>query len=393
VRLRKGLVAAQVGLSLLLLIGAGLFVQSLKNLRNVNPGFQTDSLVTFFVDPSLNGYKPERSREFYRQLIDRIDSTPGVKTAGLAIMPVLSGSEWDSSVAVEGYSAKQGENVGPHMNFISDGFFDALGIRVLAGRAFDLRDEQPHAAKVGVINETFAKRYFAGQSPVGRHVGMGGDPGTKLDIEIVGVVQDTKYEDMRTEVPYELYRPYRQVEFTIGMNAYVRAQGDPAGLFPALRQAVRETDANVPIVGLRTLQQQVDQSLTTERMLATLSAIFGLLATVLAAVGLYGVMAYMVALRTREIGIRMALGAGRPAVVWLIMREVMLLAGVGIAIGAPAAWFLSRLVESQLFGVKPADPPTILLAMIGIGAVAAISGYLPARRATGIDPIRALRWE
>jgi predicted permease len=393
VRLRKGLVAAQVGLSLLLLIGAGLFVQSLKNLRNVNPGFQTENLVTFSVDPTLNGYKPERSREFYRQLIDRIDSTPGVKTAGLAIMPVLTGNEWDSSVAVEGYTAKQGENVGPHMNFISEGFFDALGVRVLAGRAFDLRDEQPDTAKVGVINETFAKRYFAGQSPVGRHIGMGGDPGTKLDIEVVGVVQDTKYEDMRTEVPYELYRPYRQMEFTLGMNAYVRAQGDPAGLFPALRQAVRETDANVPIVGLRTLQQQVDQSLTTERMLATLSAIFGLLATVLAAVGLYGVMAYMVALRTREIGIRMALGAGRPSVVWLIMREVMLLAGVGVMLGAPAAWFLSRLVESQLFGVKPADPPTILLAMIGIGAVAAISGYLPARRATGIDPIRALRWE
>jgi predicted permease len=393
VRLRKGLVAAQVGLSLLLLIGAGLFVQSLKNLRNVNPGFQTENLVTFSVDPTLNGYKPERSREFYRQLIDRIDSTPGVKTAGLAIMPVLTGNEWDSSVAVEGYTAKQGENVGPHMNFISEGFFDALGVRVLAGRAFDVRDEQPKAAKVGVINETFAKRYFAGQSPIGRHIGMGGDPGTKLDIEIIGVVQDTKYEDMRTEVPYELYRPYRQMEFTLGMNAYVRAQGDPAGLFPALRQAVRETDANVPIVGLRTLQQQVDQSLTTERMLATLSAIFGLLATVLAAVGLYGVMAYMVALRTREIGIRMALGAGRPSVVWLIMREVMLLAGVGVMLGAPAAWFLSRLVESQLFGVKPADPPTILLAMIGIGAVAAISGYLPARRATGIDPIRALRWE
>jgi len=393
VRLRKGLVAAQVGLSLLLLIGAGLFVQSLKNLRNVNPGFQTESLVTFFVDASLNGYKPERSREFYRQMVERIDATPGVKTAGLAVIAVLTGNEWDSSVAVEGYTAKQGENVGPHMNFVSDGFFDALGVRVLAGRSFDLRDDQPNAAKVGVINETFAKRYFGGQSPVGRHIGMGGDPGTKLDIEIVGVVQDTKYEDMRTEVPYELYRPYRQVEFTIGMNAYVRAQGDPAGLFPALRQAVRETDANVPIVGMRTLQQQVDQSLTTERMLATLSAIFGLLATVLAAVGLYGVMAYMVALRTREIGIRMALGAGRPAVVWLIMREVMVLAGVGIVIGAPAAWFLSRLVESQLFGVKPADPPTIVLAMIGIGAVAAISGYLPARRATGIDPIRALRWE
>jgi predicted permease len=393
VGLRKGLVAAQVGLSLLLLIGAGLFVQSLKNLRNVNPGFETESLVTFLVDPALNGYKPERSREFYRQLLDRIDSTPGVKTAGLAVMAVLTGNEWDSSVAVEGYSAKQGENVGPHMNFVSTGFFDALGVRVLAGRAFDLRDEQPNAAKVGVINQTFAKRYFAGQSPIGRHLGMGGEPGTKLDIEIIGVVQDTKYEDMRSEVPYELYRPYRQMDFTLGMNAYVRAQGDPTGLFPALRQAVRETDANVPIVGLRTLQEQVDKSLTTERMLATLSAIFGLLATVLAAVGLYGVMAYMVALRTREIGIRMALGAGRPSVVWLIMREVLLLAGVGILVGAPTAWFLSRLVESQLFGVKPADPPTILLAMLGIGAVAAISGYLPARRATGIDPIRALPWE
>jgi predicted permease len=393
VGLRKGLVVAQVALSLLLLIGAGLFVQSLKNLRNVNPGFQTESLVTFFVDPALNGYKPERSREFYRQLSDRLAGIPGGKGAGMAVMALLTGNEWDSSVAVEGYTAKQGENVGPHMNFVSTGFFDALGIRVLAGRVFDLRDEQANSAPVGIINETFAKRYFAGSNPVGRHVGMGGDPGTKLDIEIIGVVKDTKYEDMRSEVPYELYRPYRQMNFTLGMNVYVRAHGDPSGLFPVLREAVRETDANVPVVGMRTLDQQVDRSLATERMLATLSAVFGLLATVLAAVGLYGVMAYMVARRTREIGIRMALGAGRTTVVWLVMREVLTLVGIGIVIGAPAAWLLSRLVESQLFGVKPADPATMALAMIGIAVVAGLSGYLPARRATGIDPMRALRWE
>jgi predicted permease len=393
VGLRKGLVVAQVALSLLLLIGAGLFVQSLKNLHNVNPGFQTESLVTFFVDPTLNGYKPDRSREFYRQLSERLNGIPGSKSAGLAVMAVLTGNEWDSSVAVEGYSAKQGENVGPHMNFVSNDYFATMGIPVLAGRAFDLRDEQG-AGKTGVVNEKFAKRYFGSiNGAVGRHVGMGGDPGTKLDIEVVGVVQDTKYEDMRQDVPIELYRPYRQMDFTLGMNVYVRAQGDPAGLFPVLRQTVRELDANVPVVGMRTLEQQVDRSLTTERMLATLSAVFGLLATVLAAVGLYGVMAYMVARRTREIGIRMALGAGRPNVLWLVMREVLLLVGAGVVIGAPAAWFLSRLVESQLFGVKPADPLTIAGAMLGIAAVAALSGYLPARRATGIDPIRALRWE
>lgn len=392
VGLRKGLVVAQVALSLLLLIGAGLFVQSLRNLRNLNPGFETESLVTFGVDPPLNGYKAERSREFYRQLLDRLDGMPGTKAAGLAVMPVLNGWEWDSTVTIEGYTAKQGEWVNPHMNFVSTRFFDAMGIPVIAGRTFDRRDEDG-AQKVGVINEKFAKQYFGGGNPVGRHVGMGGDPGTKLDIEIIGVVRDTKYEDMRKEMPIELYRPYRQVEFTLGMTAYVRAQGDPAGLFPQLRRVVREIDPNVPVAGMRTLEQQVDRSLATERMLATLSAVFGLLATVLAAVGLYGVMAYVVARRTREIGIRMALGAGRPNVLWLVMREVLTLAAIGVAIGAPAAWLLSRLVEAQLFGVKPADPVTMALSALGIASVAALSGYLPALRATAIDPMTALRFE
>jgi predicted permease len=390
VGLRKGLVVAQVALSLLLLVGAGLFVQSLKNLRGVNPGFRTESLVSFSVDPPLNGYKPERSRQFYRQLEERLTGLPGTRSAALCVIPVLSGDEWDSSIAVEGYTGREG--VQPHMQFVSPGFFDTLGIPVLLGRDFSLRDDQG-APKVGIVNDRFAKHYFPGSSPIGRKVGMGGDPGTKLDIEIVGVVRDTKYEDMRQEAPYELYIPYRQTEFVTGMTAYVRTQGDPVNLFGILRQTVREVDANVPVFEMRTLEQQVDRSLVTERMLATLSTVFGLLATILAAVGLYGVMAYMVARRTREIGIRMALGAARGAVVWLVMREVLLLAGLGIAIGVPGAWLLSRFVETQLFGVKPADPVAMTLAALGIASVAILSGYLPARRATGIDPMRALRWE
>jgi len=206
-------------------------------------------------------------------------------------------------------------------------------------------------------------------------------------------VGDTKYENMREKVPYELYTPDLQRDYVGGMTAYVRTRGDPANLFGPIRQTVREVDSSVPMYDLRTLDRQVEISLVTERMLAALSSVFGALATLLAAIGLYGVMAYMVARRTREIGIRMALGASGGSVAWLVMREVLLLAGIGVALGLPAAWGLTRLVETQLFGVKPADPWTMILAAVGIASVALLSGYAPARRATGIDPMRALRWE
>ncbi len=392
VGLRQTLVVLQVALSLLLLIGAGLFIQSLRNLKDLNPGFQTQDLATFSLDPTLNGYKPERSLQFYRQLVERLSGLGGVTSAALAVIPVLDDNEWDSSVTVEGYTSKQGPSAQPHMQFVTPAFFETLGIPILVGRDFSLRDEEG-ASKVAIVNEKFAKRYFESGSPIGRHVGMGGNPGTKTDIEIVGVVKDTKYENMRQEVPYELYRPYQQVGFVTGMSAYVRTRGEPASLFSALRQTVREVDSSVPVFGMRTLEQQVDKSLVTERMLATLSTVFGCLATVLAGVGLYGVMSYLVARRTREIGIRMALGAGRGTVVWLVMREVLRLAAVGVAIGVPSAWALTRLVETQLFGIQAADPTTMALSALGIAPVAAIAGYLPARRATGIDPMRALRWE
>jgi predicted permease len=392
VGLRKFLVVAQVSLSLLLLIGAGLFIQSLRNLKELNPGFHTENLLTFAMDPTLNGYKPERSLQFYRELTDRMNALPGVKSAGLAVVQVLDGNEWDSSVTVEGYTVKQGEWINPHMQFISPRFFETMGIPVLLGRDFRFQDDKG-ALLAGIVNEKFARRYFGGANAIGRHVGMGGNPGTKTDIEIVGVVKDTKYESMRDGIPYELYLPYRQVEFVVGMTAYLRTEADPENMFSLLRRTVREVDSNVPVYRMRTLEQQVDKSLMSERLLATLSAIFGCLATLLAAVGLYGVMAYMVARRTREIGIRMALGASGGSVVWLVMREVLLLAVVGLAIGLPSAWALTRLVETQLFGIQPADPLTMTMAAIGIAAVAVLAGYLPARRATGIDPMRALRWE
>ena len=224
-------------------------------------------------------------------------------------------------------------------------------------------------------------------------MGFGGDPGTKTDIEIVGVVGDTKYENMREPVPDEFYVPWIQQEWVGNMTIYARTEAAPVSFFSTLRRAVREVEASVPMYEMRTLDQQVEISLVTERLLATLSSVFGILATLLAAIGLYGVMAFMVARRTREIGIRMALGATGGSVVWLVMREVLFLSGTGLAIGLASAFGLTRLVEAQLFGVKPTDFITLIAAALGIATVAMLAGYLPARRATAIDPMQALRFE
>jgi predicted permease len=392
VKLRKALVAAQVTLSLLLLIGAGLFIRSLKNLKDLDPGFRTSNLITFAVDPTLNGYKPDRTREFYRQLRDGLNAIPGVGSSTLAVVPVLADNEWDNSMTVEGYAADPTKMPDPHMNYISPDYFKTLEAPILMGRDFRVSDVLG-APKVCIVNETFAKKYFAGGNAVGRHVGQGSDPGTKVDIEIIGVAKDTKYENMREKIPEEIYMPYQQMGFVLGMAVYVRTARDPEQAFNAVRRTVNGLDANLPVFEMKTLEKQMDESLITERLVASLSSAFGLLATILASVGLYGVMAYMVAQRTREIGVRMALGAGQNDVVWLVMREVLLLAGIGIAVGLPAAWGLARLVKSQLYGIAPNDLFTMALATVGIAAVALLSGYMPALRATRIDPMRALRWE
>jgi predicted permease len=390
--LRKGLVVAQVSLSLLLLIGAGLFLQSLRNLKTLNPGFDVKNLIAFDVDPTSNPRAPGWVADYYRRLGDRLSALPGVGSHTAAVIPVIADNEWDSWVTIEGYSAKQDERPDPHMQYCTPGFFKTLKVPVLLGRDFNERDVDK-APKVGIVNQKFVERYFGNASPLGRHVGMGIDPGTKTDIQIVGVVGNTKYESMREEIPYELYIPYAQAGFSNDLTFYVRAQADPANVFNTLRGAVREVDTSVPMYDMRTLDDQMEISLLTERLLAALSSVFGCLATLLAALGLYGVMAFMVTRRTREIGIRMALGAGQSSVVWMVMRETLMLAGIGVAIGLVGAYGVTRLIQAQLFGVQPTDLLTMAAAALGIAAVAALAGYIPARRATGIDPMTALRWE
>jgi predicted permease len=278
------------------------------------------------------------------------------------------------------------------MQYCSTDYFAALKIPIMLGRDFTIKDVVG-APKAGIVNQKFAHRYFGGVNPLGRHIGMGIDPGTKMDIEIVGVAGDTKYENISEEIPYELYIPYTQLDFVNGMTVYLRAHGDATNTFNTIRRVVREVDPAVPMYDLRTLDDQIEISLFIQRLLATLSTVFGGVSTLLAALGLYGVMAFMVARRTREIGIRMALGADTGSVVWMVMREVLLLAAIGVAIGVGAAWAATRLIQAQLFGIQATDRFTIAAAALGIVAVAALAGYFPARRATSIDPVRALRWE
>jgi predicted permease len=391
--LRKTLVVAQVSLSLLLLVGAGLFIRSLKNLKNIDPGFKTRNLLTFAIDAPLNGYKPERSRDIYRQIYASLNTLPGVESASMAIMAVMEGNEWDSSATVDSFQAKPNEGLDPHMNFVSPGYFKTMNVPIVQGRDFREADLGKDAPKVAMINEKFAKKYFPGGIAVGHRVGMGSDPGTKTDIEIVGVFGDMRYEGLHDDVPIELVRPYEQMDFTLGVSVYIRTAREPEQMFSAARHAVQQIDATLPVVDMKTLEKQVDNSLVTERLVATLSSAFGALATLLASIGLYGVMAYTVARRTREIGIRMALGAATGNVVWLVMKEVLVLVGVGIVLGLGASWGLTRYVQKQLYGIQPNDLTTIVLATIGIAFVALAAGYVPARRATRVDPIRALRWE
>jgi predicted permease len=390
--LRKGLVVAQVSLSLLLLIGAGLFLQSLRNLKRLNPGFDVRNLLAFNVDPTTNRYDRKFTTDYFRRLDERLSALPGVEAHTFAVVPLLEDNEWDNWVTIEGYTAKPDERPDPHMQYCSPGFFQTLKIPMLLGRDFNDRDIAG-APRVGIVNQKFVNRYFGGASPLGRHLGMGIDPGTKTDIQIVGVVGDTKYENMREEIPYELYIPSEQKGFAGGGTIYVRAQGDPTPVFNSLRAAVRDVDATVPMYDLRTLDDQMQISLLTERLLATLSSVFGCLATLLATLGLYGVMAFMVARRTREIGIRMALGAGQGSVLRMVLRETLTLAGLGVAIGLAGAYAATRLIQAQLFGVAATDLLTVAAASLGIAAVTALAGYIPARRATGIDPMSALRWE
>ena len=390
--LRKMLVAAQITLSLLLLIGAGLFIRSLENLKDLDPGFRTSNLLAFKVDPMLNGYSKERTRLLFQRLQDDLKALPGVQNAAFAVVPVLEDDEWDNSITIDSYTPKVGEFPDPHINFVTPDYFKTLHVPLLAGRDFRPTDVMG-APKVAMVNEAFAKKYFGTTNALGHRIGKGNDLGTKTDITIIGVAGNTKYENMREEIPIEMFIPYQQQEFANGMTAYVRTTQDPELVFREARKVVHELDPNLPVFSMITLERQMENSLVTERLVATLSSGFGVLATLLAAIGLYGVMAFTVTRRTREIGIRMAIGAARSDVLWLVLREVLLLLGAGILVALPVSWALTQSVRSQLYGIQPSDPLSIGAATLAIALVAVAAGYVPARRATAVDPMRALRYE
>jgi predicted permease len=347
------------------------------------------NLVTFRIAPAMNGYTDERVVPFYEELLDRVRSVPAVKHAGYASVSLLSGDEWDSTMSVEGHTSKDGEDMQAFMNSLSPGYFATMGIPVLEGRDFDRRDSATEA-KVCIVNRKFARHFFGGKSPIGRHVGWGGGPKTKLNIEIVGMVEDSLYEGPKEGVRRQVFIPHW------GDNSvayYVRTDQDPSSALTALRAQVKKLDASMPVFEMKTLQAQLDQTLLTERLIAMLSAGFGALATLLASIGLYGLMAFVVARRTKEIGVRMALGAQPGNVLWLVMREVLILFAIGLAIGVPAAFAVGRYVAAQLYGVQANDPWVAGIALILLAVVAALAGLIPAKRASRIDPLLALRYE
>ena len=387
--LRKGLVAAQVTLSFLLLFGAGLFVRSLQNLQGTDTGMALDNLVTFQLSPALNGYDAQRTVSFYQQLIERLKSAPGVKSAGHAAVNLLAGNEWDSSMSVEGHEAKDGENMQAFMNALSPGYFATMGIPVVQGRDFTQQDIRQNS-RVAVVNRRFSEHFFQDKSPIGRHLGFGVGPKTKLDIEIIGMVENSLYEGPREGVRRQVFVPNWG---NGGATFYVRATEASAGIFNMIRNEVKQLDGAMPVYEMKTLQGQLDETLLTDRLIALLSAGFGLLATLLASIGLYGVMAFIVARRKKELGIRLALGAEPSGLVWIIMREVLLLLVIGLAVGIPTAIGLGRYVSSQLYGIQPNDPWIAVSAMVLLTMVSAAAGLIPARRASQIDPILALRYE
>ncbi|NNF38203.1 MAG: ABC transporter permease [Gemmatimonadetes bacterium] len=391
-RFRTALVTAQIALSVALLMSAGLFARSLANVGAVDLGQDPEAVLQFTLSPSLNGYEPAESRILFDELEERLGALPGVADVTSSRVSILSGNSWGNDVSVEGYEWEPGMDANSRYNEVGPGFFSTMGIPLLAGREFTQADAEG-TPKVAVINETFARNFgLDPRTAVGARMKRGTGDGD-LDMEIVGIVRDARYSDVKDDVPPVFAIPHRQSEGLGDLNFYVRLAADGEQVVPRIRETVAALDPNLPIDRLRMLEQQIDETLAVDRLIGTLSGSFALLATLLAAVGLYGVLSFTVARRTREIGIRMALGAETGSVRSMVLRQVLVMTVMGGALGLGAAWFLSGLAESLLFGVEGVGVAIVLGTIAAIAAVTMTAGYLPARRASHVDPVVALRSE
>ncbi len=389
--LGRSLLVAQVAISLVLLVGAGLFLRTLQNLRHVDVGFNPHNLLLFRVQPQLNRYDEKQSAALYSRLLERIAAVPGVRAAALTNPALLSGSVNSTSIFVRGRVYPPTRDSGESINrlVISPNFFEVMEIPILTGRWLTPQDHET-APKVVVINETAAKKYFPNENPLGQRFGSSVEKSSEL--EVVGVIRDAKYDSVRDPAPPTMYVPYLQARAASAIIE-VRTAGDPASVTGGVREAVRQIDPNLPMTDVSTQLEQVERRFQQEKVFARAYALFGGLALLLAAIGLFGLMSYSVARRTNEIGIRMALGAQRSAVLGLVMRESMVLVVVGVIIGVAVAMGAGRFVSTLLFGLAPTDALTIAAAVVVMVSVSALAGFLPARRAARIDPMVALRYD
>ena len=389
---RASLATIQIAISMALLVCAGLFTRSLMNVSRVDLGIKVEQLATFGVSPELNGYSPERSKQLFERLEEELGAQPGVTQVAAATVPALGGSNWGTGVAVEGFQSGPDTDTHSMFNEVSPGYFSAMGIRLLGGREFTASDKKG-AAKVAIINEAFAKKFNLGANPVGKRMSDSGGPQPTLDIEIVALAKDSKYSEVKDAVPPLFYRPYRQDDRVGSMSFYVRTSGASEQVIQTIRRVVANVDPNLPVEGLRTMEEQVRNNVFIDRMISTLSAGFAVLATLLAAVGLYGVLAYTVAQRTREIGLRMALGAAPNRVRAMVLRQVGVMTLIGGTIGLIAAIWAGRAAKSILYQMEGHDPVVLVSSVVLLTIVALAAGFIPAHRASRVDPMLALRYE
>jgi predicted permease len=391
-RFRAGLVTAQIALSMALLVAAGLFVKSLVNVSRVDLGLNEENILTFGISPALNGYDNDRSLALFERALEELAAIPGVTRVTGALVPILSGNNWGSSVKVEGFESGPDVDSNARFNKVGPGYFRTLGVSLLAGRELTAADTEG-APKVAIVNQAFAEKFgLGGREAIGKWMSSGGSD-EELDTQIVGLVQNAKYSEVKGDVPPLFFTPYAQ-DFELGfLNFYLRTGVPPEQVMPAIQDAIHRLDPNLPVEELKTLDQQVRENVFLDRMITTLSAAFAVLATLLAAIGLYGVLAYTVAQRTREIGVRMALGAGSGSVRNMVLRQMGRMLAIGGALGVGGGLAAGWAARSLLFGLGGFDPAVVAIGTALLAAVALAAAYVPAQRASQVDPMQALRYE